>query len=211
MLIPWYVDLKLDGAEFSPDSKILATTDSLNSIELWDTSTGNLRALLQGHNSTIYTATFSPDGSLLATASRDGTARLWDVATGRLHAILPAGKEIARRVLFNRAGTLLGVGYHTHAKLWSVSTGRIQTTLAGHSDINTMVLFGTYMDGIEILFSPDGKLFLSIGDKSIQVCVARTGQCTKLNGARAPVSFSPDCKFLATTGAGKSIQLWSIQ
>src|SRR6185503_491361 len=87
--IPYYMDLKLWGATFSPDSRIVATEDSISNIQLWDTSTGRLRALLEGHVSTVYTLAFSSDGRLLAIASRDGTARIWDVETGRLLVTLP--------------------------------------------------------------------------------------------------------------------------
>lgn len=155
VLIPWYADLRLEGAWFSPDSKVVATTDSLNSIELWDADTGRLRSFLQGHGSIIYTVTFSSDGRLLASASRDGTARLWDVETGRLLATLRSGDEIARRVKFNQAGTMLAVGYQTQARIWDVSSAQLKASLSPHPDINTMVFFGAYLDAIEILLSPD--------------------------------------------------------
>lgn len=212
IIIPWYTDAKLWGATFSPDSKIIATEDSLNSIELWDADTGRLRALLQGHGSTIYTLAFSPDGRLLASASRDGTARLWNVETGQLVATLKAGKEIARRVVFNPEGTLLAVGYHTQARVWDVASSQLQATLSTHSDVNTMVLFGTYLDGIEILLSPDGRLLLTIGNKRIKVWSTATGEpVTTLESVRLPVSFAPDGKLLATTSRDGSVLLWAVQ
>jgi WD40 repeat protein len=173
ILIPWYSDITLEGALFSPDSRVIATQDSLNSIELWDADTGRLRALLQGHRSTIYTLAFSRDGCLLASASRDGTARLWNVETGQLVATLSAGREIAGRVVFNPEGTLLAVAYHTQARVWNVSSGQLQATLSPHSDINKTVLFGTYLDRIEILLSPQGKLLLTAGNKSVKIGPAR--------------------------------------
>src|SRR5262249_47501516 len=136
-LIPWYADIKLDGAWFSPDSKVVATTDTLNGIELWDTDTGRLRAFLGGHVDSVYNVRFSPDGRLLASASRDGTAKLWDVETGRLITTSKAGKEIVRRVAFNPAGTLLAIGYHTQATVWDVASTQLKVTLAPHKDINT--------------------------------------------------------------------------
>ena len=211
-IIPWYTDLKLWGALFSPDSKIIATEDSVNGIELWDADTGRLRALLQGHVSTIYDLTFSPDGRLLASASRDGTARLWNVETGQLVATLKAGKEIARDVLFNPEGTLLAVGYHTQARIWDVSSGQLQATLSPHSDVNTRVLFGTYLDGVEILLSPDGRLLLTIGNKSVKVWSTATGELiTTIEAVRLPVVFAPSGNLLATTGRDGSVLLWAIQ
>ena len=208
--IPYYIDLKLWGATFSPDSRVVATQDSISNIELWDTSTGRLRALLEGHVSTVYTLAFSNDGRLLASASRDGTARIWDVESGRLLVTLPAGKEIARSVEFNAAGTLLAVGYHTHARVWDVATGQLHATLAPHSDINTFVLFGTYLDAIQILLSGDDRFLLTIGDKSVNVWTTGGSLQTSLKGARSPLAFAPGNNLLATTGPRGSVLVWSI-
>lgn|GEM_PF-2683073 len=210
ILVPWYSDLKLEDAWFSPDSKVVATTDVLNSIELWDTETGRMRAFLQGHGSTIYDVTFSPDGRLLASASRDGTVKLWDVETGRLIATSKAGKEICRRVEFNPAGTLLAVGYHTQGAVWDVSSAQLKATLSRHSDINTTVLFGTYLDGIEILFSPQGRLLLTMGDKSVKLWTAAGEPVTTLGAVHEPVAFAPNEKVLATTGRDHSVLLWAV-
>jgi WD40 repeat protein len=211
-IVPWYHDIKIYGATFSPDSKIVATEDSLNSIQLWDTDTGRMRASLEGHGSTIYELAFSRDGKLLASASRDGTARLWDVETGRLRTRFEAGKEIAQRVQFDPTGTILAVGYHTQAKLWDVSSSQLIANLTRHADVNRLVLFGTYWDAIQIVMSPDGKLLLTIGDKSVKVWNTVTGNpVATLNGVHAPVAFSSDSKAIAATGRNKTVLVWSVE
>ena len=209
--IPYYVDLKLWDASFSPDSKIIATEDSLGGIELWDADTGRLRALLQGHVSTIYDLAFSPDGRLLASASRDGTAKLWNVETGQLVSTLKSGKEIARYVMFNPEGTSLVVGYHTQARVWDVSSGQLQATLSPHSDINKLVLFGTYWDGMLMRLSPQGNLLLTVGNKTVKVWTTTGEAVATLESVRWPVAFAPDGKVLVTTGRDGSVQLWAIQ
>jgi len=211
ILIPWYADLKLWGAVFSPDSKVIATEDSLNSIELWDAETGRLLAFLQGHNSTIYALSFSPDGKLLASASRDGTARIWEVQTGRLIDRVKAGKEIATRVIFNPEGTLLAIGYHTHAKIWDVSRAQVRATLTPHADVNKMVLFGSYLDSVEPLLSPQGKLLLTIGNKSVKVWTITGEPVMTIDAAHLPVSVSADDKVLVTTSRNGSVLLWAIE
>jgi WD40 repeat protein len=114
-------------------------------------------------------------------------------------------------VAFNPEGTLLVVGYHTQTRVWDVATAKLQATLSPHSDINTMVLFGTYLDGVENLISPDGKLLLTIGDKSVKVWTITGEPVTTLEAVHGPVVFSPDGKLLAATARDGSVQLWAIQ
>jgi WD40 repeat protein len=128
-----------------------------------------------------------------------------------LVATLAAGREIARRVVFNPDGSLLAVGYHTQARVWDVSSGQLQATLSAHSDVNRTVLFGTYLDAVEIVLSPQGNLLLTVGNKSVRVWTTMGESVTTLASVRAPVAFAPNQEVLATTGRDGSVRVWAIE
>jgi WD40 repeat protein len=70
---------RINAIAFSPDSKILATGASDNTIKLWDVAKHTELATLKGHTLNVVGVAFSPDGKTLASASIDETARLWDL------------------------------------------------------------------------------------------------------------------------------------
>ena len=60
---------------------MLATGGGDGTIILWDVSSGNQLATLQGHSERVEFVSFSPDGSILASGDwRDGMI-LWDVSS----------------------------------------------------------------------------------------------------------------------------------
>src|SRR5262249_10931244 len=90
---------------------------------LWETATGKLRTVLEGHQMGCNAVAFSPDGSTVLTGSFDGTARLWDVATGQ-----PLGDPLrhggpVKAVVFSTDGQYaLTVSDDRTARLWRVAT-----------------------------------------------------------------------------------------
>ena len=64
---------------FSPDSRILASGGGDHSVRLWDTQTGALLQILEGHSNAVTSLAFHPDGISLASGSLDGTVIVWDI------------------------------------------------------------------------------------------------------------------------------------
>src|SRR5205823_4365962 len=74
---------------FSPDGKLLASVggESLlyraGDVCLWDPTTGEQKAKLDGHEKCVWAVAISADGKTLATGDYGGTVKLWDVAQAK--------------------------------------------------------------------------------------------------------------------------------
>ena len=58
---------------------MVATGSVDKTVKLWDASTGDCCATLEGHAGYVQACAWSPDGHTLATGSEDKTLMLWDV------------------------------------------------------------------------------------------------------------------------------------
>ncbi len=67
------------SASFSPDGKLLVCGNGRGTIQVWDTTNGNLVNTLVGHGDIVKSVAFSPDGKAIASASSDGTVRIWGI------------------------------------------------------------------------------------------------------------------------------------
>jgi tetratricopeptide (TPR) repeat protein len=69
---------------FSPNGRLLATTDYEQKIVLWDTETRKQLFWLLGHEgiNAVSSIAFNADGSRLVSGGRDKTIRIWDTESG---------------------------------------------------------------------------------------------------------------------------------
>ena len=64
---------------FSPDGRLLATTDSSAGVHLWDAETGQLRTTLKAGRERRMPVAFAPDGLTVAAGGGNGSVVIWDV------------------------------------------------------------------------------------------------------------------------------------
>jgi WD40 repeat protein len=78
---------------FAPDGKLMASCSDDRTVRVWDSSTFQELALLQGHRQRVWFITFSPTGTQLLSASHDNTIRVWDASGFAQLAILEADPQ----------------------------------------------------------------------------------------------------------------------
>jgi WD40 repeat protein len=117
------------GAErdkaFSPDGTMFASAHTNDmSVIVWDTTTREIRYLLDSPIDGIRTLAFSPDGTILAVGSADSErVVLWNTQSGQpIRELTAYGEALA----FSPGGTFLATGVGlvwSDVKVWDVETG----------------------------------------------------------------------------------------
>lgn len=188
------------------NNQILASGCSDTRIRIWDTATGNLQRVIDGHSDIINQVVFSPGYChLLASASVDKTVRLWDTRTGTLKQVLEGHSEQVKSVSFSPNGQILASGSDDKTmRLWDTADGTLKSTVP-HS---------SFVDSVS--FSADGQTLASSCSK-IEVQLWDTVKYTLKHTLRGNVCFvervvfSPDSQMLASSSMGNTVQLWDTR
>ena len=197
-------DHTVNSVAISPDGKRIVS-GSVDSVKVWDASTGELLISIAGHKA-VHAVAFSPDGKHIAVGDGDRTIRIWDALTGREIMALSGHTSVICNVLFTPDGERLVSGaYDGTIRIWDYETGDQVMTILGHKQKN-----------IESLaISPDGKRIVSGSFSTVKIWDASTGAelmtISPEHGALG-LAFSPDGKTIAGTRGRlgpNDIILWS--
>jgi WD40 repeat protein/serine/threonine protein kinase len=137
---------------FSPDGKRLVFGGSSdNTVNVWDTETGQHTLTLEGHLDSVSSVSFSPDGKRIVGGSGGGAVEVWDAETGQLTAMLKGHTNEVTSVAFSPDGRLVVSGSKDNtAKVWDMETSQETLSFKGHTSEVTSVAF-----------SPDGRRIIS--------------------------------------------------
>lgn len=158
------------GITLSPDGKVLAVLTADHRVALWDTTTGQLRAILKDAKGALFHLAFSPDSRLLVGAGgvRDNSylafqrekdelptraAYLWDAASGKLLLRLPDDTSTVTCLTMSEDSRSLAIANEKGtARVFDVPSGKPTKRLSAPSLANCIAL------------SPDAKS-LAIGSE----------------------------------------------
>ena len=204
------------AAKFSPDGNMVALGCFDGNVYLYKTN-GNLISSLVGlQTSDIRGLSFSPDGKRIVSSGKGKTVRIWDIENGKLISKFYAHQDDIFRVHFHPDGKRLLTGSKDGiVKLWDSDRGIEILTLnpksAGNDAPNKPNKEESPIQ--DTSFSPNGNLIVTAKNMTIALWDL---QGNLLASAIAHdkelynVRFSPDGKYLLTSGRDEIVKLWQI-
>jgi WD40 repeat protein len=211
---------------FAPDGKTLITAADrdLQTVSLWDVSTGKRLRRLAGPSVTPKPAepdaiefplqhffAYSPDGKTVAAGGNlHNKIYLWDVATGVCLRELPAAPGAG--LAFTADGRALMQYSPEGISMWEVATGKRRVTQGAADPI--MLTSWSVIGSL----APNGRaLAVAAGDfhaPTIQLLDVRTRQTLDRlaghRGALESLTFSQDGKYLASTSRDGTALIWDV-
>ncbi|WP_338144827.1 toll/interleukin-1 receptor domain-containing protein [Fertoeibacter niger] len=195
---------RITDAAFAQDGASVVTASIDGTLRIWETTSGQLIRVFDGHDGAVTSVDISPDGTRLVSGSReDNTTRLWDVHTG-----VPVG-EIMRHayavqdVAFSPDGTRVVSASIDHtAKIWDASTG-LQVGVAMEHEYHVRTVGFNFDGSLVVTSSDDGSARLWNGTTGAPV-----GDPMRHADWVIGASFSPDGSRVLTFSRDGTARLW---
>jgi WD40 repeat protein len=199
---------------WSPDSKLLVTTDWKGGLWFWDSEEHSLRSSVAPHDQVMKAAAWSPDGKLLATGDKSGNVALWGGTEGDWKkgqspkwtylTDFAQSKAAVDTLAFSSDGaTLAWAGADGIAHLWDVKRRKPGHTYAPHGNKRIRTLAWVPKERIIATGSEDGLVRLWEPDTD-RIVHTLTGFHDRV----VALAFSPDGKTLATADGWGDVRLW---
>lgn len=151
----------LTDIDISPDKKFVAASFYYGKLRIWSLETGRLEttSIFPDAFDLMMSVLFSPNGKFLASATLDGKVGVWDIDTRQLLYVFESQGTWRERtsedsIAWSPNGQVLAVGAR-NGKIFLINAkdGDLVHTLKGQTESIS-----------HLLFSPDGKILLSVSE-----------------------------------------------
>jgi WD40 repeat protein len=187
---------------FTRDSQILISAGMDNLVKLWSAPDWNQVGTVAGHEKSVNGLSLTPGNDVLVTASSDKTVRLWSFPDGQLLSQLEGS---AGSAVLSPDGAWLAVVSPTRLKMISFAG----LSPAWEKSIGKREIFA-------LVFSPDSRILVTAGLQSeVSLYASSSGERLGVFAAHDPftssLAFTPDGRYLATTGSDGLLKIWSTR
>jgi RNA polymerase sigma factor (sigma-70 family) len=193
---------------FSPDGKTVAATNSTNSVILWETATGKVSHILEGHGATVWKMAFSSDGRTFTTLAGDNVVRIWNRDTGTIRHEWNLAVTGLTPMSFSPDGKVLAVGTSSNlvrgvVRMLDPTTGlEVGPKANQHAEL------------LWVACSADGKIVATAGTDIVRVWNSSTGKeirsFSDTGHGVSGVNLSADATRLATVGRDGKVRLRDV-
>jgi WD40 repeat protein len=192
------------------DGRTFATASTDRTVVLWDAATRKALLRLRGHLAQIWSIALSPDGRLLASSALDGTTRLWDATARQQQRELSECFVVAGFSSDSRR--LVGIG-SGESRVWNLENGASTTIpLQDYKKLQYRGVDYRFMWASRDLHGREPKAVYGRTDGLVEIWnlanMSRVTSWSIEDGDVAAAAFSPDGKFIATSGDSGEIALW---
>lgn len=194
---------RVNGARFSHHDDLLVTACVDKTAQVFDTLTGDKRAVMRGVADEVQSAEFSPDDKLVAMASADGTAQVCQARNGHALFRLTEHRGAVFTIAFDPAG----------ARVVTASADRTVRV----SDVDLGHVFWDHEAQVNTaVFGLGGRIIASAGeDGTARVSETAGGKQIALlashDGGVNSAAFNFDCTRLVTAGQDGTAQVTAWQ
>ena len=106
-----------------------------NKLSVWDTNTGTVRRVLEGHLGEVYTAKLFPSGIVALSGGADMQLKIWSVTDGSCPVTMKGHTQpVMDLAIVEKGKNVISVSKDGTARLWSCGEGRCVAVLATVED-----------------------------------------------------------------------------
>lgn len=217
---------EITGLAFSPDGKMIAIVDEGGTLSLFESaSLKSIARVSKAHSGRASCVTFTGDGTYIVTGGRDGKVKVW-TARGEFFAELSRGARHKGEILMvsglARGRQVISVGQDHQVILWEIDTQQAIRPISVGNDVRSAAVGGdgkTLALGLQLLSgnrfrsAPMGSLAHEIkADDTLRLIDTQNGtQLRDILGENQDldaVGVTPDGRFVAAGGSGRSTSIW---